>query len=52
VIRFNFKCLLAFNQGYQDYLADITIMLETLNPDDFDPNLETLDTLIRSISFR
>jgi WD40 repeat protein len=39
-----------FNQGYQDYIADITSNLETLNPDDFESDLETLDNLIRSMT--
>jgi len=40
----------AFNQGYQDYLADITSKLEMLDPYDFEPDLETLDALIRSMT--
>lgn len=39
----------AFNQGYQDYLADISSNIELLGPDDLEPDLETLDALIRSI---
>jgi hypothetical protein len=40
----------AFNRGYQDYMADITTKLDSLNPDDFEPNLESLDELIRSMT--
>jgi WD40 repeat protein len=40
----------AFNQGYQDYIADITAKLEKLNPDDFEPTLEPFDNLIRSMT--
>ncbi|MEJ2352625.1 MAG: hypothetical protein P8Y03_22800 [Anaerolineales bacterium] len=40
----------AFNRGYQDYLADITSKLEKSAPNDFEPNLETFDNLIRSMT--
>jgi WD40 repeat protein len=40
----------AFNQGYQDYMADIASRLESLNQEEFDPALETLDNLIRSMT--
>jgi WD40 repeat protein len=40
----------AFNRGYQDYLADITSKLEKFAPNDFEPNLETFDNLIRSMT--
>jgi WD40 repeat protein len=40
----------AFNQGFQDYLAEITSRMETLEPDDFEPDLETFDNLIRSMT--
>jgi hypothetical protein len=40
----------AFNLGYQDYMADITSQLESLDPDDFEPHLESLDALIRSMA--
>jgi WD40 repeat protein len=40
----------AFNRGYQDYIADITASLERLNPDNFEPTLESLDNLIRSVT--
>ncbi|MGB7061653.1 MAG: hypothetical protein WBF13_04780 [Candidatus Zixiibacteriota bacterium] len=40
----------AFNLGYQDYMADITSQLESLDPDDFEPRLESLDALIRSMA--
>lgn len=39
-----------FNQGYQDYLADISSKLDMLSPNDFEPDLETLDALIRSMT--
>jgi hypothetical protein len=39
-----------FNKGYQDYMADITSRLEGLDSNDFEPHLETLDALIRSIT--
>ncbi len=40
----------AFNQGYQAYMADTTAKLESLKPDDFEPGLDSLDALIRSIT--
>jgi len=40
----------AFNQGYQSYMADMKSRLESLDPDDFDPALETFDNLIRSLT--
>jgi WD40 repeat protein len=40
----------AFNQGYQDYMADITSNLESLKPYDFEPDLENFDNLIRSMT--
>jgi WD40 repeat protein len=40
----------AFNRGYQDYMADITSRLEQLASNDFEPDLETFDNLIRSMS--
>lgn len=40
----------AFNRGYQDYIADISSKLEKLAPDDFKPNLEIFDNLIRSMT--
>jgi len=40
----------AFNQGYLDYMVDMTSRMEMLNPDDFEPDLENLDNLIRSMS--
>jgi hypothetical protein len=40
----------AFNLGYQDYMAEITSNLEQLNPDDFEPSLESLDHVIESIT--
>jgi len=40
----------AFNRGNQDYMADITTKLESLNTDDFEPNLEIFDELIRSMT--
>lgn len=38
-----------FNQEYQDYMADISSDLEGLKPGDFEPDLDSLDALIRSI---
>jgi WD40 repeat protein len=40
----------AFSLGYQDYMADITSKLESLTPTDFEPNLETIDNVIRSMT--
>jgi len=40
----------AFSQGYQDYMADITHKMEMLDPDDFEPCLESFDNLIRSMT--
>ncbi|HEX6269176.1 MAG TPA: hypothetical protein VFZ43_02985 [Anaerolineales bacterium] len=40
----------AFNGGYQDYLADMASRMEMLKPDDFEPDLETFDNLIRSMT--
>jgi hypothetical protein len=40
----------AFNQGYQDYMANIASQLERLDPDDFEPSLESLDALISSMT--
>jgi WD40 repeat protein len=40
----------AFSWGYQDYMADITSKLEKLDLDDFEPALESLDALIRSMA--
>jgi WD40 repeat protein len=40
----------AFNRGYQDYMADITSELEKLAPNDFEPDLEAFDNLIRSMA--
>lgn len=40
----------AFNRGYQDYMADITSKMEKLDLDDFEPDLESLDALIRSMT--
>jgi WD40 repeat protein len=39
-----------FNQGYQDYMADMTFRMEMLEPNDFEPSLETFDNLIRSMT--
>jgi hypothetical protein len=39
----------AFNQGYQDYMVDLTAQLERLETDDFVPDLASLDALIRSL---
>ncbi len=41
-----------FNQGYQDYLANITTRLEKLTPGDFEPDLYSMDALIESLSVR
>ena len=41
--------LVAFNLGYQVYLADITSNLEKLAPNEFEPFLEIFDNLIRSM---
>jgi WD40 repeat protein len=40
----------AFNRGYQDYITEITSKLEKLAPEDFEPDLETFDNLIRSMT--
>ncbi len=40
----------AFNQGYQDYMVDMTSRMEMLKPDDFEPDLENFDNLIRSMT--
>jgi hypothetical protein len=40
----------AFNQGYIEYLADITSRLDELEPDIFEPDLLSLDALIRTLS--
>lgn len=39
-----------FNKSYQGYMADIMSRLGGLASNDFEPNLETLDSLIRSIT--
>jgi len=40
----------AFNQGYLEYMTDIASTIEMLEPGDFEPDLDSLDALIRSIS--
>jgi WD40 repeat protein len=40
----------AFNRGYQNYMADITSKLDKLAPNDFEPDLENFDNLIRSMT--
>lgn len=40
----------AFNRGYKDYMTDTISNLEKLGPDDFEPKLESLDALIRSMA--
>jgi WD40 repeat protein len=40
----------AFNQGYQDYMVDMTSRMEMLKSDDFEPDLENFDNLIRSMT--
>jgi hypothetical protein len=39
-----------FNAGYLAYMADIASKLDMLESGDFDPDLDSLDALIRSIS--
>ncbi len=39
----------AFNQGYKEYLADLTSRMEMLESGDFEPDLELIDALISSI---
>ena len=40
----------AFNQGYQDYMLATTSWMEMLEPDNFEPHLETFDNLIGSMT--
>lgn len=40
----------SFNQGYRDYLVDISSRLETLASENFEPSLDSLDSLIRTLS--
>jgi len=40
----------AFNTGYLAYMADITSKLDMLESGDFEPDLASLDALIRSLS--
>ncbi|MEO0562903.1 MAG: hypothetical protein AAF125_12405, partial [Chloroflexota bacterium] len=35
--------------GFRDYIFNTTLMLNALAPSDFEPSLDTYDTLIRSL---
>jgi hypothetical protein len=39
-----------FSQAYPEYVVDIASRLERCNPDDFEPDLESLDALIKSLN--